>query len=246
MKARGLIVFFLCVVLQLSSQNRFRINGIGTDAAFIPEKYNSKSFEGQFTARSSETKWARDVMATLSLFYNDRINLLAAFGYQWHTINPQDPLFSDKTQTSVLYKLSIGAEYKVYAQNKHRFYIQGLFGQEGMNKDRSRFRVDEASGPGIVRKELFFYAYGSYRLSAEARCFYSYNLLKHTRVFAGTSLNIGLFRSASKAYYTGPVYEDPFFPPSNTVYTLNRSRRVLERYYALHVGVRTDIFIKKK
>jgi hypothetical protein len=231
---------FMYILVSAQNKNRYRINGVALDVSFIPSKFNTKASSSIFnTTTKSETKLATDLLATVSLYYSPKLNLLATGGLQWHTIESNTEPFKNKIVTNMSLKLGAGIEYKLWEKNQSALLTQGLYMFEVIRKKNSSLLRDEfTTGQPVVTLVDYYPGIDNWgtRHAAELKFLYRYSINQSTQVRVGCGLSFELSdQYAKKAYYQGP----PNFYSlmlSNATFSTNR-----ESYLLLQAGVIKNI-----
>lgn len=237
-----LLLLFICVIVKTTAQknNRFRINGIAFDASLIPSKFNTKAGSSIFnTSKKSETKLATDLLATVSLYYSPKINLLITGGWQWHTIESSTTPFLNETVANQSLKLGAGMEYKLLQKNKSSLIAQGLYMFEVVRNKGSILQQQTIVNNQQVVTLLDYYP-GSdvfgVRHAAELKFLYNYSINQSSHIRAGFGLSFEFSDNyGKKAFYHGPP--DVYFRMlSNATFSYNR-----ESYILFQVGLLKNI-----
>lgn len=222
-----LLLLFICVSIKTTAQknNRFRINGVAFDISSIPSKFNTKASSSLFgTSKKSETKLATDLLATVSLYYTQKINLLICGGWQWHTIKSSTAPFLNKTVTNQSLKLGAGMEYKLWQKNQSALITQGLYMFEAIRDKKSSLQQPLNDTQQIVTLLDYYPGAESFgvRHAAELKLLYNYSINKSTHIRAGIGLSLEFSDNyGKKAYYQGPP--DLYFRMiSNATFSYNR------------------------
>lgn len=242
-----LIPLFICFfIASAQKKNRFRINGFAIDASVIPSKFNTKASSNLFnTTTKSETKLATDLLASVSLYYSPKINLLAIGGWQWHTIQSVTTPFAGKTVTNQSLKLGVGIEYTFWKKNKSALVTQGLYMFENLKNKKSHFQQQTTVNNQPVVTLVNYYPGAAdtdgTRHAGELKLLYSYSLNQSTHIRIGCGLSFELTDQFSKkAVYQGPPDLD-FRMLQNATFSYNR-----ESYFFFQAGIVKNISRKKK
>ena len=222
-----LLLLFVYVSIKTIAQknNRFRINGVALDVSFIPSKFNTKASSSLFgTPNKSETKLATDLLATVSLYYSPKINMLITGGWQWHTIESSTAPFLHKTVTNQSLKLGTGMEYKLWQKNQSAFIIQGLYMFEVIRDKKSSLQQNLNNTQQSVILLDYYPGADNFgiRHAGELILLYNYSINQSTHLRAGCGLSFEFSDNyGKKAYYQGPP--DLYFRMlSNATFSYNR------------------------